>query len=61
MVKDNLNEAYFAYVKDLTASLNTNPKRFWSFVKSYTKKQNTPGCIIYKGSRMLSQKKKQRL
>ena len=48
LVKDNLNKAYFAYVKDLTASLNTNPKRFWSFVKSRTKKQNTPGCIIYK-------------
>lgn len=38
LVKHNLNKAYFAYVKDLTASLNTNPKRFWSFVKSWTKK-----------------------
>jgi len=41
LVKANLN-------KDLTASLNNffkqNPKRFWSFVKSRTKKQNTPGC-----------------
>jgi len=53
-VKANLNKAYFAYVKDLTASLNTNPKRFWSFVKSRTKKQNTPGCIIFKGSRALT-------
>ena len=53
LVKDNLNKAYFAYVKDLTASLNTNPKRFWSFVKSRTKKQSTPGCIIYDGSRAL--------
>lgn len=37
LVKDNLNKAYFAYVKDLTASLNTNPKRFghlWNRVQS---------------------------
>lgn len=51
LVKDNLNKAYFAYVKDLTASLNTNPKLFWSFVKSCTKQQSTPGCIIYYGTR----------
>ena len=57
-MKANLNKAYFAYVKDLTASLNTNPKRFWSFVKSRTKKQNTPGCIIYKGSRALTPEEK---
>ena len=54
LVKDNLNKAYFAYVKDLTASLNTNPKRFWLFVKSCTKKQSTPGCIIYDGTRALT-------
>jgi len=58
LVKDNLNKAYFAYVKDLTASLTTNPKRFWSFVKSLTKKQNTRGCIIYKGSRALTPEEK---
>ena len=52
-VKDNANKAYFSYVKDLTASLNTNPKRFWSFVKSCTKKQSTPGCIIYDGTHAL--------
>ena len=57
-VDTNLNKAYFAYAKDLTASLNTNPKRFWSFVKSRTKKQNTPGCIIYKGSRALTPEEK---
>ena len=57
-MKANLNKAYFAYVKDLTASLNTNPKRFWSFMKSRTKKQNTPGCIIYKGSRALTPEEK---
>ena len=53
-MKDNLNKAYFSYVKDLTASLNTNPKRFWSFVKSCTKKQSTPGCIIYDGTHTLT-------
>ena len=40
--------------KDLTASLNTNPKCLWSFVKSCTKKQSTPGCIIYDGTRALT-------
>ena len=54
LVKDNLKKAYFAYVKDLAASLNTNPKRFWSFVKSCTKKQSTPGCIVYDGARALT-------
>ena len=39
---------------------NTNPKRFWSFVKSCTKKQSTPGCIIhvYKGTRALTAEEK---
>ena len=54
LVKDNLNNVYFSYVEDLTASLNTNLKRFWSFVKSCTKKQSTPGCIIYDGTRALT-------
>ena len=53
-MKDNLNKAYFSYVKDLTASLNTNPKRFWSFVKSCTKEQSTPGCILYDGTHALT-------
>ena len=53
-MKDNFNKAYFAYVKDLTCSLNTNPKRFWSFVKSCTKKQSTPGSIIYSATRALT-------
>jgi len=54
LVKDNLNKAYFSYVKDLPASLKTNPKNVWSFVKSYTKKQSTPGCIIYNGTLTLT-------
>ena len=33
-VKNHLNKAYWNYVNDvLTASLKTNPKTFWSFVK----------------------------
>ena len=54
LVKHNLNKAYFAYVKGLAASLNTNPKRFWSFVKSCTKKLSTPAGIIYDGTGALT-------
>ena len=57
-MNDNLNKAYFAYVKDLTVSLNINPKRFWSFVKTCTKKQSTPGCILYDGTRALTPEEK---
>ena len=59
LVKENLNKAYFSYVKDLKASLNTNPKRFWSFVKTCTKKQSTPGCIIYDGTHTLTSENKE--
>ena len=35
-VKDNLNKANWKYVTNLTASLPSKPKKFWSFVNSRT-------------------------
>ena len=32
-------------------SKTSQPQRFWSFVKTCTKKQSTPGCILYNGTR----------
>ena len=37
-----------------TALLKTNPIRFWSFVKWYTKKESPPGFIIYNGTQTLT-------
>ena len=35
-VKDELCVAYHHYVNNLTDSLSSNPKKFWSFVESHT-------------------------
>ena len=50
-VKDQLNKAYWNYVNDLTASLKTNPKKFWSFVKARTGNRSVASCIEYEGQR----------
>lgn len=46
LVKNNRNKPIL-HMSKISVSLNTSLKRFWSFVKSCTKKQSTPGCIIY--------------
>ena len=53
-VKDHLNKAYWNYVNELTASLKTNPKKFWSFVKARTGKRSVASCIEYEGKRAYS-------
>ena len=37
------------YVNQLTESLSSNPKKFWSFVKSRTGTSSVPSCIEYNG------------
>ena len=50
-VKDQLNKAYWNFVNDLTASLKTNPKKFWSFVKARIGNRSVASCIEYEGQR----------
>ena len=50
-MKDQLNKAYWNYVNDLTASLKTNPKKFWSFVKARIGNRSVASCIEYEGQR----------
>ena len=47
--KDSLNKAYGNYVANLTASLPSKPKKFWSFVKSRTGNASIPSCNEYDG------------
>lgn len=39
------------YVNDLTASLSSSPKKFWSFVKERTGISTVASCIEYEGKR----------
>ena len=48
-VKDSLRKAYHSYDNQLTESLSSNPKKFWSFVKSRTGTSSVPSCIEYNG------------
>ena len=51
-VKNHLNKAHWNYVNDvLTASLKTNPKTFWSFVKARAGNRSMASCIEYEGKR----------
>ena len=50
-VKDQSSKAYWNYVNDLTASLKTNPKKFWSFVKARIGNRSVASCIEYEGQR----------
>ena len=42
------------YVKELTASLKTNTKKFWSFVKAPTGNRSVASCIEYEKKRAYS-------
>ena len=50
-MKDQSSKAYWNYVNDLTASLKTNPKKFWSFVKARIGNRSVASCIEYEGQR----------
>ena len=57
-VKDSLNKAYRNYVANLTASLPSKPKKFWSFVKSRTGNASIPSCVQYDGQSAFTPKGK---
>ena len=46
-LKDNMCKAYHKYVDYLTSYLSSNPKRFWSFVKTLTGTSSLPSSIEY--------------
>ena len=60
-MKDSLNKAYRNYVANLTASLPSKPKKFWSFVKSCTGNASIPSCIEYDGQSAFTPKEKANL
>ena len=57
-MKDSLNKAYRNYVANLTASLPSKPKKFWSFVKSRTGNASSPSCVQYDGQSAFTPKGK---
>ena len=48
-VKDSLNKVYRNYVANLTVSLPSKLKKFWSFVKSLTGNASISSCVQYDG------------
>ena len=56
--KDDLNKAYWSYVKNLVAALPEKPRKFWSFIKAHTGVSNIPSCIRYRSSVAYTSKSK---
>ena len=48
-VKKLMSWKYKCYINDLSASLNTNPKRFWGFLKTKSKNKSSPTTILENG------------
>jgi len=57
-LKDGLNKAYRNYVAKLTASLPSEPKKFWSFVKLCAGNFSIPCCVEYSGQSAFTPKAK---
>ena len=48
-VKNLVSNKYTNYINDLAANLSTNPKRFWSFLRSKSRSKSTPNSLIHDG------------